>query len=74
MISSANLKIHNPDATTPASPKKIKAQGLQKHQAVFHLDFETWEDLIDAFDITESIIPPRSHDGGAQVNATGWYT
>ena len=28
---------------------------MQKHQAIFHLDFETWENIIDAFDITESV-------------------
>ncbi|KAL8805026.1 MAG: hypothetical protein Q9182_002228 [Xanthomendoza sp. 2 TL-2023] len=51
-----------------------QATGTQKHQAVFHLDFETWEDLIDAFDIKESIIPHRQSEDEPQVNASGWYT
>ncbi|KAL8678547.1 MAG: hypothetical protein Q9186_005092 [Xanthomendoza sp. 1 TL-2023] len=48
--------------------------GTQKHQAVFHLDFDIWEDLIDAFDIKESIIPHRQSEEEPQVNASGWYT
>ncbi|KAI4218391.1 MAG: hypothetical protein L6R40_008778, partial [Gallowayella cf. fulva] len=51
-----------------------QATGTQKHQAVFHLDFDTWEDLIDAFDIKQSIIPHRQSEEDAQVNAAGWYT
>ncbi|KAL8815930.1 MAG: hypothetical protein Q9223_004988 [Gallowayella weberi] len=51
-----------------------QATGTQKHQAVFHLDFETWEDLVDAFDIKESIIPHRQSEDEPQVNASGWYT
>ncbi|KAL8666046.1 MAG: hypothetical protein Q9202_001783 [Teloschistes flavicans] len=49
--------------------------GAQKHQAVFHLDFETWEDLIDAFELENSIIPHREdEDQQPGVNASGWYT
>ncbi|KAL8920688.1 MAG: hypothetical protein Q9172_004402 [Xanthocarpia lactea] len=51
-----------------------QATGTQKHQAVFHLDFDTWEDLIDAFDINHSIIPHRPSEDEPQVNASGWYT
>ncbi|KAL8851164.1 MAG: hypothetical protein Q9221_003884 [Calogaya cf. arnoldii] len=51
-----------------------QATGTQKHQAVFHLDYDTWEDLIDAFDIKESIIPHRQSEDEAEVNASGWYT
>ncbi|KAL8725024.1 MAG: hypothetical protein Q9166_007623 [cf. Caloplaca sp. 2 TL-2023] len=51
-----------------------QAKGTQKHQAVFHLDFDTWEDLIDAFDIKHSIIPHRLSEEEPQVNASGWYT
>ncbi|KAL8641376.1 MAG: hypothetical protein Q9228_001807 [Teloschistes exilis] len=48
--------------------------GAQKHQAVFHLDFETWEDLIDAFELEKSIIPHREDEDQQPVNASGWYT
>ncbi|KAL8658165.1 MAG: hypothetical protein Q9226_001215 [Calogaya cf. arnoldii] len=51
-----------------------QATGTQKHQAVFHLDYDTWEDLIDAFDVKDSIIPHRQSEEEAQVNASGWYT
>ncbi|KAL8706171.1 MAG: hypothetical protein Q9201_000749 [Fulgogasparrea decipioides] len=51
-----------------------QATGAQKHQAVFHLDFETWEDLIDAFEIEQSIIPHREEEDQPLVDASGWYT
>ncbi|KAL8780766.1 MAG: hypothetical protein Q9213_006313 [Squamulea squamosa] len=51
-----------------------QATGAQKHQAVFHLDYDTWMDLIDAFDIKRSIIPHRQSEDEAQVNPSGWYT
>ncbi|KAL8762851.1 MAG: hypothetical protein Q9184_001237 [Pyrenodesmia sp. 2 TL-2023] len=54
--------------------REEQAAGAQKHQAVFHLDFDTWEDLIDAFDIKDSVIPHRQDEEQPQVNATGWYT
>lgn len=57
----------------PRKKEDIQEQGIQKHQAVFHLDFQTWEDLIDAFNVTESIIPHRQSDDVAQVSASGWY-
>lgn len=46
---------------------------MQKHQAVFHLDFETWEAIIETFDIQESIIPHRKPDLAVSISATGWY-
>ncbi|KAL9598365.1 MAG: hypothetical protein Q9219_004527 [cf. Caloplaca sp. 3 TL-2023] len=51
-----------------------QAAGAKKHQAVFHLDFETWEDLIDAFEIKQSVIPHREDEEHPQVNQSGWYT
>ena len=44
-----------------------------KHQAVFHLDFETWEDIVRAFKIKQCIIPHRNSDAGVQISASGWY-
>lgn len=61
------------DATKPRSPKEIQHDNISKHQAVFHLDYETWEDIVEAFDIKESIIPHRQSDEVAQVSASGWY-
>lgn len=60
-------------ATDPRTSKQIQDDNISKHQAVFHLDYETWEDIIEAFDIKESIIPHRQSDEVAQVGASGWY-
>ncbi|SLM34802.1 Nse4/EID protein, Nse3/MAGE-binding domain [Lasallia pustulata] len=60
-------------ATTPRTAAELKEHGIHKHQAVFHLDFPTWRDLVDTFDIKDCIIPHRQSDEGAQVGATGWY-
>ncbi|MCJ1257831.1 nuclear protein [Lignoscripta atroalba] len=57
----------------PRSSKEIKDQAIQKHQAIFHLDFPTWEDLIEVFEIKECMIPNRRSVDGTQVSATGWY-
>lgn len=45
----------------------------ERHQAVLHLDFDTWEDLIDVFDINDSLIPHRQEGQEVQIGATGWY-
>lgn len=61
------------DGSSASTREQIKSNGMEKHQAIFHLDFPIWEDLIDAFDITTPMIPHRQSDEGAQVSATGWY-
>lgn len=61
------------DATVACSPQEIQEKNISKHQAVFHLDYETWEEIIEVFDIKESIIPHRQSDEVAQVSASGWY-
>ena len=61
------------DATVARTPQQIQDENISKHQAVFHLDYETWESIIEAFDIKESIIPHRQSDEVAQVSASGWY-
>ena len=61
------------DATIARSAKEIQEENISKHQAVFHLDYETWEDIIETFDIKESIIPHRQSDEVAEVSASGWY-
>jgi hypothetical protein len=42
---------------------------------VFSLDFETWEDLIEEFNIRESIIPDRTKEEEAdrQKRSRGRY-
>ncbi|KAJ5992755.1 hypothetical protein N7451_008479 [Penicillium sp. IBT 35674x] len=55
----------------PYQPSEAHSRGIQKRQAIFSLDFDTWEQLIDAFSITESIIPHRNET--ADQAATTWY-
>lgn len=62
-----------PDAAEARKPQEIQEEGIQKHQAVFHLDFETWEDLIETFELDDCIIPHRQTDQNAQISASGWY-
>ena len=61
------------DATVARSRQQIQDENISKHQAVFHLDYETWADIIEAFEIRESIIPHRQSDEVAQLSASGWY-
>jgi hypothetical protein len=47
-------------------PSEAQKQGVQKRQAVFSLDFETWEDIVQIFNIRESIIPDRTEQEEAE--------
>jgi hypothetical protein len=47
--------------------------GAARHQAIFSIDYETWQKLIHAYDITESMIPHRNDEQIEQPNAQGWY-
>ena len=67
----ANVEIT--DSTTASTPQEIKEKGIVKHQAVFHLDFETWEEIVREFGIEACLIPHRESDRGQQVGAKGWY-
>ncbi|RAH71663.1 putative nuclear protein Qri2/Nse4 [Aspergillus aculeatinus CBS 121060] len=40
-------------AAKPHAPSEALKKGVQKHQAIFTLDFETWQDLIEAYGIDE---------------------
>ncbi|KAJ6072307.1 hypothetical protein N7467_010392 [Penicillium canescens] len=48
----------------PYAPSEAQRQGIQKHQAVFSLDYETWEQLIKVFNIKKPIIPHREEIEG----------
>ncbi|KAL9042605.1 MAG: hypothetical protein Q9180_000493 [Flavoplaca navasiana] len=81
LIRDGDVQVGQSDDTLPTliprerkSRDEQQATGTQKHQAVFHLDYDTWEDLIDAFDIKDSIIPHRQSEDEPQVTASGWYT
>ncbi|KAI9793725.1 MAG: nuclear protein [Peltula sp. TS41687] len=64
--------------TTARKIAEIKQQGIQKHQAVFHLDYKTWREIIDVFGVTgDPVIPDRAsaneEEEGRQVGEHGWY-
>jgi non-structural maintenance of chromosomes element 4 len=66
--------ITNAGAAKPYAANEAQKKGIQKHQAVFSLDFETWQSLINAFQITESIIPYRAEEEQITTNRSrGWY-
>jgi hypothetical protein len=45
-----------------------------RHQAVFSIDYSTWQRLIRAFEIKEPMIPHRGTGGsGGAIGARGWY-
>ncbi|KAI0019924.1 Nse4 [Xylariomycetidae sp. FL0641] len=46
----------------------------QKQQAVLSIDMQTWQDIIDAFNITESIIEHRQEQSQQGPGARGWYS
>lgn len=52
-----------------------KANGHEKarHQAVLAIDMETWEQLIDVFDIKEPMIKHREEEDTGNVGRRGWY-
>lgn len=58
------------DAAMPYAPSEAQKKGIQKHQAVFSLDFETWEQLVEEFGITKSIIPHREE---TYEDTSRWY-
>ncbi|KAJ5238867.1 nuclear protein [Penicillium chermesinum] len=55
-------------ASQPFAPSEAQRQGIQKHQAVFSLDCDLWEELIQSYDIKDSIIPHREEK--EETNAT----
>lgn len=58
------------DSTTPYAPSEAQRKGIQKHQAIFSLDYDTWEQLKDVFNIKECIIPQREE---TEETSRAWY-
>ncbi|KAJ5165199.1 uncharacterized protein N7500_007029 [Penicillium coprophilum] len=58
-------------AAAPFAPSEAQKKGVQKHQAVFSLDHETWHEIIDVFNVKDSIIPHREEK--EQETGTSWY-
>ncbi|KAI1825873.1 hypothetical protein F4861DRAFT_155136 [Xylaria intraflava] len=46
----------------------------QRHQAVLSIDMQMWRDIIDAFNITESIIEHRQEQSTQGPGARSWYS
>ncbi|CAN9163219.1 unnamed protein product [Alternaria alternata] len=60
----------------PADPSAVsehRERDVQKHQAIFSIDFPTWRMFIEAYDITTPLIPQRQVEDST-VAASGWYT
>ncbi|KKK11827.1 hypothetical protein AOCH_003738, partial [Aspergillus ochraceoroseus] len=56
----------------PFAPREAQRRGVQKHQSVFSLDFDTWRELIEVYNIKDSIIPHREEE--KDNTAQGWYS
>lgn len=48
--------------------------GAMRHQAIMSIDFATWRDLIDAFEIKTPMIPHREEEDNTGPGAKGWYS
>lgn len=48
----------------------------ERRQAVFSLDYDTWQDLIEVLGIAEPLISDRTvqEQAATQVAAHGWYS
>ena len=60
----------------PAVPRSVsdqQAEGAHKHQAVFSIDYPTWQMLIRAYDIAVPLIPHRELVEDV-VAPGGWYS
>ena len=64
------LWIVSAEATTLDDKRKKE---ISRHQAVFALDYATWQQLVQAFDIREPMIPHRDDGPAAQLGGRGWY-
>ncbi|CAG8335253.1 unnamed protein product [Penicillium salamii] len=58
-------------ATAPYAPLEAQKQGIQKHQAVFSLDYDTWEQVIKLLDLKECVIPHR--EPTQEETSTSWH-
>ncbi|OLN94062.1 Non-structural maintenance of chromosome element 4 [Colletotrichum chlorophyti] len=55
------------------NPKREKTTP-QKQQAIFSMDMQTWQDIIDTFDIKEPMIAHRQEAAAQGPGARGWYS
>mgnify|MGYP000867385929 CR=1 FL=1 len=61
-------------SSKPHTVAQQREKNQMRHQAVFSIDYSTWQRLIQAFNITEPLIPHRgATGGGGAIGARGWY-
>ncbi|KAE8829372.1 hypothetical protein HRS9122_09187 [Pyrenophora teres f. teres] len=79
LVREGNAKIVKDEAglplLLPAEPRGVSAQredNVQKHQAVFSLDYPSWQMFIQAFGIRVPLIPHRESEQ-TSVGSNGWY-
>ncbi|KAF2107133.1 Nse4 C-terminal-domain-containing protein [Lophiotrema nucula] len=56
----------------PDTVEHQRARNGQKHQAIFSIDYKTWQTLVAAFDIKEPLIPHRVQEE-TNVAPGAWY-
>ncbi|KAH8907967.1 Nse4-domain-containing protein [Coniochaeta sp. PMI_546] len=49
-------------------------RGTTKHQSILSIDMPTWQEVIKAFNIKESMIPHRREQQSVGPGAKGWYS
>lgn len=57
----------------PRTLEEQRQKNVSKHQAIFSLDYETWQNLVEAYGDREPMIGHRETEQEAQVGARGWY-
>lgn len=69
-------KWYSNNATGITKPRTIEEQrenNTSKHQAIFSLDYETWQNLVEAYGDRSPMIEHRETGQQTQVGARGWY-
>ncbi|KAJ3152025.1 nuclear protein [Geranomyces variabilis] len=61
------------EPAVPPNPSDYDDNQIKRYQAVIDIDQQTWRDLIDAYEITETCIPTRRPTSFATA-ANKWYS
>jgi len=59
--------------TEPRTLENQRKKKISKHQAIFSLDYPTWQTLVDAYGESKAMIAHRNTDLHNQTSAGGWY-
>ncbi|KAK2875183.1 hypothetical protein FQN49_001700 [Arthroderma sp. PD_2] len=73
-LEASHLTCYQKVPSTPMPPSEAREQGIQKHQAIFGLDFDTWTQLIETFDIKDPLIPHRDDEAEGIPSTGRWHT